>query len=541
MAWPEISQADLGRLEKAGQRDEEVNSEKTFEENLTALDKLSKTDPEAKKFHDRLVTMQKTAILEKRKMMHTLDEEVHAELLEMQKKLIGEWVEKMIWEGQSREEILKEYETVLRNEKNLDSLLEGFFLKAMKEEGLDNNAKIKIIERYQKLIPDTLRYLQYKIIVEQKIPYQDDETGDFLKRVLLRETTFTWAENNSIDQIVRARDLIWNSVKEEKLNMFDSRLHNILKVWQKGWEVKSEDLPHLANLLAMPVRPKKAQKFDEARNLRDLKGFLTEEGYHLAYQSIAQEVYATKLSSAQKGEVDELMWDINNPKKLEKYLVDTQTDLEKHYEDHPMKILAPKNLVKLLATVHGGLMALFNLIASRGDVTSNEWFWIGLGESYLGYSELTWNKILTGDDREKWTHKLNLAKKKKPFKWAKKVDDKSISGADLSLVEIMENKEEMTLLWDVLNKPGGLSPSEIARQNITVPDNVDKDTNQGVKLLTKNMLNDVYKTGWAEWMESNEDGYKRYLFYKALSSVGIKNKEDLDKFLSIQKMEANTK
>ena len=77
-------------MEKAGQRDEAVNSEKTFEENLTALDKLSKTDPEAKKFHDRLVTMQKTAILEKRKMMHTLDEEVHAELLEMQKKLIGE-------------------------------------------------------------------------------------------------------------------------------------------------------------------------------------------------------------------------------------------------------------------------------------------------------------------------------------------------------------------------------------------------------------------------------------------------------------------
>ena len=59
--------------------------------------------------------------------------------------------------------------------------------------------------------------------------------------------------------------------------------------------------------------------------------------------------------------------------------------------------------------------------------------------------------------------------------------------------------------------------------------------------MTKNQLNTVYKVGLAEPTESNEEAYKRYLFYDALSSVGIKNKDDLDKFLSIQKMEANKK
>lgn len=87
------------------------------------------------------------------------------------------------------------------------------------------------------------------------------------------------------------------------------------------------------------------------------------------------------VESLSQKEINELIRKAKkNPKQALKSLeglVDIRTLKQRAADEHPMRILDPGNLLKLALTIWGGSLAVLNLIASRGDVLGNEYFWAG--------------------------------------------------------------------------------------------------------------------------------------------------------------------
>lgn len=350
--------------------------------------------------------------------------------------------------------------------------------------------------------------------------------------VLLREPMFNGVETDSIDTVVKCRRIIQNDLnsgnQELLTKRYDPRLKNILMAWQKGDSstLQKQDLTHLANLLSQNVSEGDFYNYDKKGDKLRNGGKLTEKAYQLAYASIAKEVFVMLKSDLQDGSqnqklVQELMGGIKKP---ENYLAEIRSESEIRGVDQPLKILAPNNLFKLVATVWGGAVAVINAIASKGDVMNNPWFWTGLGTSYVGSEGLKgkspWNRKI--DDVQ---IAVDRVEHNKPFRKAEKVNGKEIEGKDLTLEQYMlQNKNEVILLKEALAKNGGtISQLKSVKKDKT---NAEGKAEKSLPMMTREQLG---LTPLAT-PETEEVAYRRYLFYEALKETGIKNLKDLNNY-----------
>ncbi len=320
----------------------------------------------------------------------------------------------------------------------------------------------------------------------------------------------------------------------------DPKLLNLLDAWANGKvdQIKPEDLPHLANLLKQNVKPSQIRMYEkDPLALRGQRKFLTAEAYHHAYESIAEEIYRS-LDEKQRLLVDAEMGKINNPKDAIKYIADVRTDKERREATQIFKELAPKNLLKILAMIWGGSLATINLIASKGDVMSNEYFWIGAGVAGTAGMSLA-DRPLFGKDHEKMLAMERRSQHVYPFRGAVRIEGES-NLPNQTLPDYMEsNPDEVALLKSKMKK-NNLSIAKLIKQSeVKTKVNQDEEGRGGerINLLT----NKNFKNGSKEEVNPNSkaeirEGYERYLFLTSLNKLGIKTLADLELYQGVQEM-----
>lgn len=356
-------------------------------------------------------------------------------------------------------------------------------------------------------------------------------TGVFQSEIK-NENHDVWIEENSNDTIVKARRIIERDFQKGDIDtirrMYDPKLHSILKAWTSRdvSKLTSEDHEHLAHLLSQKVTLNQSKRYSKkAGELRDSQNYLKEDAFRNAYQTIAVEVYEL-LEKDQGVEFKKKIEALQSQiwKDPNEYAVDVRSDKVMRELKQPLSFLAPGNLLKLALTAWGGAVALLNLIASKGDVAGNPWFWAGLGGAYTGYKELKGESYFN-KDIDDWQTTVDNVERKRPFAGAEKINGKEVAVKGMTLETFMqsaEGKSEIDLLKESLKKKGkGAKISQFKKKRISV--NTD-DGKEKVRVITREGL------GLGDGKESEAVTYRRYLLFEALKDVGINNLDDLEDY-----------